>query len=169
MNGGGSDPTGCCSGAPARCIACGALPQAGLWLRTAPRGPIRLQRCPRCLLAWWDWPAFDPQAFYDEGYFQSSTEAKGYDNYAGLEAGVVRTAQARLQRIERLLGRAAATRTRNAGRPAAAGIGVRHGAFFWSRRSAGGWDVQGIEVSAYGAEAGAATRARCADSGGGEG
>ena len=72
---------------PPRCIACGTSPRRTLRLS----GGVWLLRCPRCLLGWWDWPPFDPQAFYDQSYFQSVAAPKGYDDYTALTAGLERT------------------------------------------------------------------------------
>jgi 2-polyprenyl-3-methyl-5-hydroxy-6-metoxy-1,4-benzoquinol methylase len=123
---------------PAVCPAC----------HTPPRRRFRLsnrawlKQCPRCLLAWWDWPALDPAAFYDESYFQSAEVGKGYDDYAGLEAGLRRTARARLRRIRR-------RGVPDSGQPRALlDIGCGTGIFLDEARRAG-WQVRGVEVSAY--------------------
>lgn len=127
------------TGPPTTCVLCGRPPQRGYDLRNG----AALLRCPECGLGWWAWPAFEPQAFYDESYFQSSADAKGYDDYAALETGVARTGRARLRRIRRL--RAAST----PGRLLEIGCGT--GVFLAEARRAG-WEVSGIEVSAYAAE-----------------
>lgn len=126
--------------APATCIACGTAPRQsfrlsnGAWLR----------RCPRCGLGWWDWPPFDPAAFYDRAYFDGAEQSKGYDDYAALEPGVARTARQRLRRISRLHGP-----SRAAKRLLELGCGT--GVFLDAARRAG-WTVTGVEVSAYAAE-----------------
>lgn len=126
--------------APARCIACGTAPVRGL---TLP-GDVPLRRCPRCGLQWWNWPRFDPTRFYDQAYFQSETDARGYDDYASLEAGVRRTARARLDRIASLLGPRPGVRLFE--------IGCGTGLFLHEARKRG-WEARGIEVSEYGASA----------------
>jgi SAM-dependent methyltransferase len=126
------------TGAPTTCIACGTAPVTDLTLRNgAP-----LLRCPDCGLGWWPWPAFDPADFYDQSYFQSDEAAKGYNDYRSLEAGVRRTARARLRRIARLAA--------SPGRLFEIGCGT--GVFLDEARAAG-WQVAGIEVSAYAAAA----------------
>jgi SAM-dependent methyltransferase len=104
---------------------------------------VWLQQCPRCRLGWWDWPAFDPVAFYNQSYFQSADAAKGYDDYAALETGLRRTAHARLRRITRLAGVSGGRRLLD--------IGCGTGAFLDEARRQG-WDVRGVEVSAYAVE-----------------
>lgn len=128
---------------PPRCIACGTSPRRTLRLS----GGVWLLRCPRCLLGWWDWPPFDPQAFYDQSYFQSVAAPKGYDDYTALTAGLERTARGRLRRIETC--RAAHT-VPSAGQPRLLEIGCGTGVFLDAARRAG-WEVAGIEVSAYAA------------------
>ncbi len=125
---------------PLRCPACETPPRRTLRLRNgAP-----LQQCPRCLLAWWDWPGFDPAAFYDQTYFQSADTPKGYDDYAALEAGLQRTARARLRRIARC-------RSTGSSPPRLLDVGCGTGTFLDVARRAG-WEVYGLEVSAYAAE-----------------
>lgn len=122
--------------APAACVACGARPTTGFALRNgAP-----LLRCPGCGLGWWSWPAFEPAEFYDADYFQSDRAPKGYNDYRSLEAGVRRTARARLKRIARLI--------RPPGRLFEIGCGT--GVFLDEARAAG-WQVAGLEVSHYAA------------------
>lgn len=128
--------------APGRCIACGGAPHVALRLTNGRP----LLQCSRCRLGWWDWPPFDPAAFYDEGYFQSATVARGYDDYAALTGGLRRTARARLRRIER--GR---THLPGAPPPRLLEIGCGPGVFL-DVAAAAGWQVEGIEVSAYAAE-----------------
>jgi SAM-dependent methyltransferase len=123
------------------CIACGADYRARCLLHN---GALLLQ-CPRCRLATWAWQQFDPSAFYDATYFQGAGDAKGYDDYAALHAGLERTARGRLRRLGRML--------------AGAGIGTRRlleigcgtGVFLRVAQEAG-WDVRGVEVSRYAAD-----------------
>jgi len=126
---------------PAVCPACKSLPRRRFRLHNQ----AWLKQCPRCLLAWWDWPALDPAAFYDESYFQSAEAGKGYDDYAGLEAGLRRTARARLRRI----GRRSAVGTAHVRTLLDVGCGT--GVFLDEARRAG-WQVRGVEVSAYAAD-----------------
>lgn len=129
--------------APSRCLACG--PDA-----PRPRAALRLMngrpllQCPRCRLAWWDWPPFDPAALYDASYFQSPDSAAGYDDYAALEPGLRRTACGRLRRIARC-------QTPRPPAPRLLEIGCGPGVFL-DAAAAAGWEVHGIEVSAYAAE-----------------
>lgn len=129
--------------APSRCIACGpGAPEPRATLCLTNGRP--LLQCPRCRLAWWDWPPFDPASLYDASYFQSSASTAGYDDYTALEPGLRRTARARLQRIARCQPhRPAAPRLLEIG----CGPGV-----FLDAATAAGWEVHGIEVSAYAAE-----------------
>ncbi len=126
---------------PRNCIACGATPRrirrvgAGSWLR----------QCPRCLLGWWDWPPFDAASLYDQSYFQGSGVSKGYDDYAGQEAGLERAARGRARRIERRLAAA------DGGSRRLVDVGCGTGVFLAAARRAG-WDVQGVEVSQYAAQ-----------------
>jgi len=129
--------------APQVCAACGAEPRRALRLRNGSW----LLRCPRCLLGWWDWLAFEPAHFYDREYFQSAGSDKGYDDYAALEAGLRRTSRARLKRIARLHARRTAP---DAGRPSLLDLGCGTGCFLDQAQRAG-WDVEGIEVSEYAA------------------
>ncbi|MCG3128393.1 MAG: Ubiquinone biosynthesis O-methyltransferase [Phycisphaerae bacterium] len=99
-------------------------------------------------MGWWDFPALDPAAFYDRDYFQSSDAAKGYDDYASLEAGLRITARARLRRIERLAGRAAGANGHGAA--TLLDVGCSTGTFLDEARRRG-WDVRGLEVSDYAA------------------
>jgi len=126
---------------PGACPACGADPRPGVRLE----GAVQLRQCPRCLLAWWDWSAFDPAQFYDVDYFQSAFQPKGYDDYAGLEEGLARTARARLRRLARWGGGWSARRR-------LLEIGCGTGVFLDAARRAG-WQTEGIEVSLYAAEA----------------
>jgi 2-polyprenyl-3-methyl-5-hydroxy-6-metoxy-1,4-benzoquinol methylase len=133
--------------APQTCIACGALPRRAFRLR----GGVRLEQCPRCHLGWWNWPPFDPGAFYDQGYFQGAGQAKGYDDYAALEAGVAHTARSRLRRITGILSGADSSDI-TAGRPRRMlELGCGTGVFLDVARQAG-WQVEGVEVSAYAGE-----------------
>lgn len=127
--------------APLVCPVCSAVPRRTLRL---PNGEDLL-RCPRCGLGWWPWPAFDPEAFYDRDYFQSERSAKGYRDYASMEAGVRRTARARLKRIARLapIPHGAARRLFE--------IGCGTGLFLDEARRAG-WEAEGLEVSAFAAD-----------------
>jgi SAM-dependent methyltransferase len=141
--------------APARCIACRASPRPRFRL-----GNGRLLRhCPRCGLSWWDFPDFNPSVFYDQEYFQSPHAARGYDDYAALEPGLRRTARARLRRIERLW----SPSDKGAGAGRLLDIGCGTGVFMDEARRAG-WQVDGIEVSAYAAARAAARglAVRCA-------
>lgn len=124
--------------APVACPVCGRPPRRSHRLRN---GHVLLQ-CPRCLLGWWDWPPFDPREFYDESYFQSPDAPKGYADYASLEAGICRTARARLKRIGRLL-RADRSRPR---RLLEIGCGT---GLFLEEAARAGWSCEGIEASAY--------------------
>jgi len=129
--------------APRRCIVCGIPPRTSFRLADG----VRLLRCPRCELGWWDWPAFEPSAFYDRDYFQSERVARGYDDYASLEAGLRRTARARLHRLARLM----RARGRNITEPRRLlDIGCGTGVFLDEARRAG-WTVRGLEVSPYAA------------------
>jgi SAM-dependent methyltransferase len=106
-----------------------------------------LLHCPRCLLGWWNWPAFDPATFYDQVYFQSAAEGKGYNDYAALQAGLRRTAYARLRRISRYC-----TAHGGGRRPPhrLLELGCGTGVFLDAARQAG-WTVSGVEVSPYAA------------------
>ncbi len=120
---------------PNRCIACDHAPRAAERV-----GRVRLLRCPRCRLAWWRWPAFAAEDFYDRDYFQGTSAAKGYRDYAALEAGLLRTAAARLATLRRL-GHAG-------GRLLDVGCGT--GVFLDAARRKG-WTVRGIEPSPFAA------------------
>lgn len=123
--------------APRVCPACAAPPLQSFTLHNgAP-----LLCCPRCRLAWWPWPAFDPAAFYDQDYFQSAQAQKGYNDYASLEPGVRRTARSRLTRLRKLLGAP--------GRLFEIGCGT---GLFLDEARAAGWEARGLEVSAYAAD-----------------
>ena len=98
----------------------------------------------RCLLGWWDWPAFDPSAFYDQGYFQGADDQKGYDDYAALAEGLRRTAHARLARIARCLRRS----SRRCPPYGLLELGCGTGVFLQAAREMG-WEVHGVEVSTY--------------------
>lgn len=129
--------------APTRCLACGpGTPEPRRTLRLA-NGRWLLQ-CPCCRLAWWDWPPFDPASLYDASYFQSPAAAHGYDDYAALEVGLCRTARARLRRIARCQAHRPVP-------PRLLEIGCGPGVFL-DAAAAAGWEVHGIEVSAYAAE-----------------
>lgn len=139
---------------PARCPNCDCPPRERYRLRNgAP-----LLQCPRCRLAWWAWPEFEPAAFYDESYFQSADAQKGYDDYSALEPGVRRTARTRLVRVARLL-------QAGAGSPVAGGsdarprsgagwrlleLGCGTGCFL-DEAARAGWIVEGVEVSRFAA------------------
>ncbi|MEP0845231.1 MAG: class I SAM-dependent methyltransferase [Phycisphaerae bacterium] len=127
--------------APLVCPVCSAAPRRTIRL---PNGEDLL-RCPRCGLGWWPWPAFDPGAFYDRDYFQSESSAKGYCDYASMEAGVRRTATTRLRRIARL-----AAAPRGAARRLFE-IGCGTGVFLDEARRAG-WQAEGLEVSRFAAD-----------------
>jgi len=129
---------------PQRCPACGVSPRPSFQLA----GGATLLRCPRCLLGWWNWPAFDPQSFYDRQYFQSADVSRGYDDYTSLQAGLARTARGRLRRISRLLPPTAETR----GSPGRLlDLGCAAGYFLDEARRAG-WQVRGVELSPYAAQ-----------------
>ena len=127
------------AGCPQTCPACDAVPRPSITLRQG----VRLLECPVCCLRWWPWPPFDPSAFYDQNYFQSDQDQKGYSDYSALEPGVRRTARARLQRIGRLLaGQRPECRILD--------LGCGTGCFLDEARRAG-WSVEGVEVSEYAA------------------
>ena len=134
--------------APQQCPVCDVDPVATLTLSNGEP----LLRCPRCLLGWWNWPAFSPPEFYDESYFQSVREAKGYNDYRALESGQRRTARSRLSALAHAYAAAGArarpTRLLDVG----CGTGV-----FVDQARRQGWGAVGIEVSGYAA---AAARAR---------
>ncbi len=125
---------------PTCCIACGGTPQNRWHV-----GETAIVQCPRCLLAWWDWESFDPTAFYDRAYFQSTSDTKGYDNYAALEDGVRRTASARLHRISAIMAQKTATPTPP---KSLLEIGCGTGLFLDEARQQG-WACTGNELSAY--------------------
>lgn len=126
--------------APRTCPACDLTPRRAARLA----GGEWLLQCSRCLLGWWDWPAFDPATLYDESYFHGTQARKGYDNYVALEPGLRRTARARLRRLGRLLGgRIDGRRLLELG----CGTGV-----FLAEARAAGWDAAGVEVSTYAAD-----------------
>jgi SAM-dependent methyltransferase len=124
---------------PQRCPLCDLAPQRR---RTLANGQPLLQ-CPQCRLAWWHWPAFAPDQFYDRDYFQSAEESKGYADYAALESGLRRTARGRLKRLRRLRGSQSG---------ALLDVGCGTGVFLDEARQLG-WQVQGLEVSPYGCQA----------------
>jgi SAM-dependent methyltransferase len=129
--------------APQRCIVCDISPHCSFRLANG----TQLLRCPRCGLAWWAWPAFDPAAFYDRSYFRSTDVTAGYDDYASLEEGLRRTARRRLKRIGRMM----ASRAGGAGGRRLLDVGCGTGVFLDEARRAA-WDVSGFEVSEYAAE-----------------
>ena len=133
--------------APSACPACGTAPTSPLTL--ANGAPLR--QCPACKLAWWDWPEFDPSAFYDQNYFQSEQSAKGYDDYASLEPGVRKTARARLTRLAALRKRFASRLLADGRPPRLLEIGCGTGCFL-DEAARAGWDADGIEVSEYAAQ-----------------
>lgn len=123
--------------APTHCIACGAAPKQSFKLSNGSD----LLRCPQCKLGWWDWPAFDPTAFYDADYFQSADANRGYDDYAALEPANRVTARARLKRLRRII---------TTPKPTVLDLGCGTGVFL-GEASRLGWNVSGIEVSPYAA------------------
>lgn len=133
--------------APQTCIACGVPPRRVFRLRNA----AWLKRCPRCGLGWWDWPPFDPGSFYDHSYFQGAGQSKGYDDYAALEAGVAQTARGRLRRITETLKRPRTLAATTRGPRRLLELGCGTGVFLAAARHAG-WEVDGVEVSAYAAQ-----------------
>lgn len=106
---------------------------------------MSLLQCRRCLLGWWNWPAFEPAEFYDRDYFQSGAVAKGYDDYAALEPGLRRTARTRLRRLAGLLGPGAS----RAPRILDLGCG---GGIFLDEAARRGWKGQGVDASAHAVE-----------------
>lgn len=133
--------------APQTCIACGARPRTGGRLRA----DVRLKQCPRCGLGWWDWPPFDPATFYDRSYFQGASQSKGYDDYAALEIGVAQTARSRLRRLARILDRGRRSVGEGLQSQRLLELGCGTGVFLAAARQAG-WQVEGLEVSAYAAQ-----------------
>lgn len=131
-------------GSPAVCPACNIPPSRGMLLANGER----LLRCPRCGLGWWRWPAFDPAHFYNRDYFQSSTAAKGYDDYAALEPAGRLTARSRLRHLARLIGKSESSRIENSPRVIELGCGT---GFFLDEARRAGWTVRGLEVSDYAA------------------
>lgn len=131
--------------APRNCVACGATPRTDFTLKNGEA----LLRCATCGLAWWNWPAFDPAAFYDKDYFQSDATDKGYNDYAALERGIRRTAVGRLRRIDAMRRRIGDARARAQERGRLLDLGCGTGLFLDEARSAG-WSVAGYEVSEYG-------------------
>jgi len=133
---------------PRVCPAC-RIPPIRSW-RLA-NGEILL-RCPRCGLGWWNWPAFEPELFYDADYFQSGRAAKGYDDYERLSAGLRRTARGRLARLARVLALNPAKTAGDAVRPPRLlDVGCGTGHFLDEARRAG-WQTAGVEVSVYAAQ-----------------
>lgn len=134
--------------APAHCPLCRIEPRRTIRLVNGER----LLRCPQCGLGWWNWPPFDPAAFYDVSYYQDADQritpahnaAKGYRDYAALGPGMQRTARARLRRITRILPTARPSRLR------LLEIGCGVGIFLEEARRIG-WEAVGVEVSAYAA------------------
>lgn len=139
--------------APERCIVCDLPPERCFEL-PAPRElvrtlgrPVVLLRCSCCGLGWWDFSGFDPARIYDDAYFQSADVTRGYDDYASLEAGLRRTARARLRRIERILAASG-----GGSRPRRIfDIGCATGVFLDEARRRG-WQIRGCDVSGYGVE-----------------
>jgi len=131
---------------PHICPACAGHPCRRLKLGDR----VPLKQCPRCLLAWWDWPALNPVEFYDRDYFDSASQRKGYNNYAALEAGLRQTAAQRLRRIARLLAGSAGHPRDAVGRPRLLDIGCGTGIFLEVAGRAG-WQAEGVEVSEYAA------------------
>lgn len=123
------------------CAVCGSAPA-----RTKLRiGQVDILECRACGLAWWQPPHgdFRPEALYDEAYFDDAHTARGYDDYASLEAALRHTFARRLARLG----------------PAPAGaslldVGAAYGFGVDEARRAG-WQACGLEISAA-----AARRAR---------
>lgn len=133
--------------APIECPVCHRPPSDALTLQNG--APLR--QCPECSLSWWDWPEFDAAHFYDHDYFQSSSEKKGYDDYASLERGIRKTARVRLARIDALQ-RKFSSRLLSEGRALRMlEIGCGTGCFLDESVRAG-WDADGIEISSFAAE-----------------
>jgi SAM-dependent methyltransferase len=136
------------SAAPRRCPICDSEPRRSFRLSNA----APLLRCPRCALAWWPWPAFEPELLYDRHYFQSANLEQGYSDYAALEPGLRCMAQARLRRIGRLLGGRPASTVPGAGSARRAfDIGCGTGCFL-AEAGRAGWETGGCEVSPHAAE-----------------
>lgn len=100
-------------------------------------------------MGWWDFPPLDPAAFYDREYFQSSEADKGYDDYASLESGLRITARSRLRCIDKIGGRTVPSNGHGAA--TLLDVGCSTGTFLDEARRRG-WEVRGLEVSAYAAE-----------------
>lgn len=124
---------------PQICPACNIAPR----LSTRLRNGVQLRECPSCRLQWWDFPPFNPAEFYNQDYFQSAADAKGYNDYQALEPGVRRTAVSRLRRIARLRQGIPPGRLIDLG----CGTGC-----FVSEAARAGWRAEGVEVSPYAAE-----------------
>lgn len=133
--------------APHECPICRRAPREDLTLQNG----AKLRQCPECELGWWAWPEFDATRFYDQAYFQSSSDKKGYDDYASLERGIRKTARGRLARIDTLQ-RKFSSRLLSEGRaPRMLEIGCGTGCFLDEAIKLG-WDADGIEISEYAAQ-----------------
>lgn len=104
--------------------------------RKLRKGAIDIQACRDCGLAFWRPEAgFDPTALYDAGYFESREAGVGYDDYAGLEGALRRSAARRLARLgppapgDRLLD-----------------VGAAYG-FAAAEAVRAGWRAAGVEIS----------------------
>lgn len=126
--------------APRRCPICEIPPRRAYRLHNR----CYLLQCPRCRVAWWRWPSFDPAAFYDRDYFASERSPKGYADYPALAPAVRRTALSRLRRIECMLGGDGGS-----GR-SLLDIGCATGGFP-AAAAERGWRARGVEVSAWAA------------------
>jgi SAM-dependent methyltransferase len=110
---------------------------------TRVRG-IDILQCTRCHLATWDWPTYDPAAFYDESYWRSDEIGKGYADYFSLAEAMRVTHARRLLAIRQRLGHLPPGDARPRLLDAGCGPGyfVRAAADF-------GFEARGIEVSQY--------------------
>jgi len=106
-------------------------------------GPYAIVQCSRCLLAWTEGAAVEPEHFYDESYFDSVENDKGYNDYFSLASAMGRTSRARLRRLRRLVPGARTLLD--------AGCGP---GFFVKHATDAGLDACGLEVSEFAARVG---------------